>query len=170
MPRNPNIVCNRGFCPQCKANPVVRVGFVGTMPRCKSCRDLNRKGRNERQAVARSQGLRLGHYNKDGVRYGLVAGYHRYLRSKLKRFGLTEEWWNNKEKQCEICHTDKPGRQDWSFDHDHSCCELGCPKCFRGVLCDSCNRGLGAFKDNEDSLSSAITYLSTARGNQPRAE
>jgi len=39
------------------------------------------------------------------------------------------------------------------IDHDHLTGEI------RGVLCGFCNTGLGAFKDNINSLKSAIGYL-----------
>jgi hypothetical protein len=54
---------------------------------------------------------------------------------------------------CAICRT--PAGERW-FDVDH-CHEQ---KQFRGLLCRSCNVGLGMFKDNAESLHRAIEYLS----------
>ena len=167
MPRNLSIVDNHGLCPQCKIATVVRKSNRGTMPRCTSCLELNRMGRNSRQIIARKSGLWLVHYNKNGVRYGREAEHRRYFISRLKLFGLTEFWWDNKEKKCDICGitllppTAKHYNSEWCFDHNHSCCgeDKGCPECFRGLICNSCNKGLGNFKDNEGILLSAIEYL-----------
>lgn len=51
-------------------------------------------------------------------------------------------------------------------DHDHSCCKNSvsmCGNCFRGLLCRSCNLGLGNFKDDPVLLELAIRYLRKAR-------
>ena len=43
-------------------------------------------------------------------------------------------------------------------DHNQ---EAGTP---RGLICDSCNTGLGRFKNGEDHLQSAIEYLAATEG------
>lgn len=62
------------------------------------------------------------------------------------------------EQPCQICgvELEKP-----YIDHDHSCCpgDVSCGRCVRGVLCSTCNLGLGGFKDDPDLLRSAIQYL-----------
>lgn len=47
------------------------------------------------------------------------------------------------------------------IDHDHQCCPglKSCGKCVRGLLCDNCNRGLGAFHDRPEVLVSAAEYI-----------
>jgi hypothetical protein len=62
---------------------------------------------------------------------------------------------------CAIC---KEGsiKNNLSVDHDHSCCNesaRSCGKCVRGLLCASCNHGLGSFKDDPERLKQAIKYL-----------
>lgn len=52
--------------------------------------------------------------------------------------------------ECAICH--QPMEKACS-DHDH---ETGK---WRGLLCDSCNRGIGLLKDSVEVLASAICYL-----------
>ncbi|MBT2484757.1 MULTISPECIES: endonuclease domain-containing protein [unclassified Microbacterium] len=65
---------------------------------------------------------------------------------------------------CDICGSDEPGGLDFAIDHDHACCPVSpaCGQCVRGVLCTSCNMGLGAFGDDIDTLRAAITYLENA--------
>lgn len=52
--------------------------------------------------------------------------------------------------RCAICHKelDKP-----HLDHDHKTGKV------RGILCPTCNWGLGMFKDSIRNLASAIVYL-----------
>lgn len=63
---------------------------------------------------------------------------------------------------CAICKRTEPKRgRRWSVDHDHSCCpgDYTCGKCVRGILCESCNIGLGSFSDDPIALESAAAYL-----------
>ena len=96
---------------------------------------------------------------------GENSGFRPYCKScrpiseLITRYGLSEE---EAKKQynisvCDICcaklereHRTKRSKR---IDHDHKTGE------FRGILCDSCNKGLGFFYDNIDSLTRAIDYL-----------
>jgi hypothetical protein len=57
--------------------------------------------------------------------------------------------------RCAICGTKTPGCGWTSFpvDHDHETGKV------RGLLCQSCNKGLGNFKDDIQNLRRAIDYL-----------
>lgn len=71
--------------------------------------------------------------------------------------GITLEQYNqmfvNQNGICLICKKyDKAGKR-LVVDHNH---ESGT---IRGLLCDSCNKGLGNFKENLESLAEAIKYL-----------
>jgi hypothetical protein len=65
--------------------------------------------------------------------------------------------------KCLICETTEPkGTADgWAVDHDHNCCKgnKSCGECVRGILCQTCNTGLGHFKDNLEFLENAQHYL-----------
>ena len=79
-----------------------------------------------------------------------------------RRYGITAEQYQglfDKQKgACAICG--KPETRihkgviaRLSVDHDHITGEV------RGLLCQPCNHGLGAFRDNLNLLSNAIDYL-----------
>jgi hypothetical protein len=79
-------------------------------------------------------------------------------KSRLKKFGMTMEQWQDMfSKQgdgCAICSVGDTGNgRDWHLDHDHKTGKV------RGILCHGCNTGLGGFKDSEQFLLAAITYL-----------
>lgn len=62
---------------------------------------------------------------------------------------------------CAICSEPfGPGNQH-NVDHDHACCDgpPACGACVRGLLCGPCNRGLGQFRDNPETLMAAVAYL-----------
>ena len=87
----------------------------------------------------------------------------RHTANRL-RFNLTvEEFLSYKEKKiCELCGSE----EDMLYiDHDHDHCPAGsgCKECIRGMLCRSCNSGLGYFKDNPTTLLKAIGYLKRVR-------
>lgn len=80
----------------------------------------------------------------------------RLKRNRIKtRYGITEERYRELVAEqggtCAICK--EPSGQ-LHIDHDHVTGRV------RGLLCGTCNRGLGMFKDDADNLRSAITYLS----------
>ena len=80
-------------------------------------------------------------------------------RNRLMRnFGITiPEYDSILEKQdgvCAICGAKQSGGHGrFHVDHDHSA------ESVRGILCFSCNIGLGYFKDNPVFLLAAIKYL-----------
>lgn len=86
----------------------------------------------------------------------------------LKKKGLTIQWYEElfakQNGRCAICfcpptETFKGKVKRFNIDHDHRCCETGCAKCVRGLLCSNCNRALGKFDDDIIIMSNAITYL-----------
>ena len=89
----------------------------------------------------------------------------RYQLSGQRRavqYGLSIEQMNAMlASGCVICGS----RAGLTIDHDHSCCpgKSSCGKCVRGVLCSTCNTGLGMFKDNPFLLTKAIDYLKNVK-------
>ena len=68
------------------------------------------------------------------------------------------------DPRCSICgkpEGDPSLKRALHVDHDHSCCgpNSGCDNCIRGLLCASCNQGIGMFRDDTALLQSAISYL-----------
>jgi recombination endonuclease VII len=79
-------------------------------------------------------------------------------RRLVKNYGITlQELRDRAEKQghkCAICGTSEPGGTGtWSVDHDHKTAKN------RDLLCNSCNLGLGKFKDDANLLRRAAAYL-----------
>lgn len=71
-------------------------------------------------------------------------------RENLKRYGITLEQYNILASDgCRICGK----RHDLCCDHDHVTGKL------RGILCRSCNRGIGLLQDNPVLLRAATQYL-----------
>lgn len=85
-------------------------------------------------------------------------------RRTLRRYGITEADWTRMLAEqngvCAICGTDTPcprTGKTWHIDHCH---ETGI---VRGLLCNSCNRGIGQLGDDPDRLEAAARYLRAAR-------
>lgn len=97
--------------------------------------------------------------------------YHRGRKSNLKRhYGLTIETYeallSAQGHACAICRDPvkdcMPGEglrgRSATVDHDHDTGAV------RGILCVKCNSGLGQFRDDENFLRAAISYLNRSRG------
>lgn len=88
-----------------------------------------------------------------------------WIAHQKKRHGLSEEKYNEilliQNFSCAICKNPFIAGEPPRIDHDHLCCEsaYSCGKCVRGLLCISCNWGLGSFKDSETNLANAAEYL-----------
>ena len=97
---------------------------------------------------------------------------YKFTQIKLK-YGITEEQFNGfLESQgncCAICRAPFGEKELPCVDHDHACCprkERACGKCVRGLICRTCNAGLGSFRDNATTLSNAIQYLNKFKETQ----
>lgn len=81
-------------------------------------------------------------------------------RQNLKSYGLTPEQYDAMlEKQggvCAICRKAPPAQRRLAVDHDHVTGVV------RGLLCTSCNLGLGKFMESLELLRRAVAYLQAA--------
>lgn len=78
-------------------------------------------------------------------------------RHRLKKqFGITLDVYNallqSQNGKCKLCGQPQPNR-DLAVDHDHVTGRI------RGLLCTTCNVGLGALGDNEEGLLKALAYI-----------
>jgi hypothetical protein len=124
------------------------------MKECNKCNQLKEYAAFHKDS-ARSDELHI--YCK-ACRKGYADAYELDGRRKAKQYGISVEELNKLLlDKCYICKSD----EDLVIDHDHSCCNTTrtCGKCVRGMLCTSCNIGLGMFKDNPDLLIIASEYL-----------
>lgn len=89
-----------------------------------------------------------------GRNHDKVKAARRERKDYLKRYGLTletyEEMVAERSNQCDICAEQMNPPH---VDHDHATGKV------RGLLCFSCNTGLGKFRDNTETLQQAINYL-----------
>ena len=81
----------------------------------------------------------------------------------MHKFGITENQYNemlkNQNNVCMICKSSESGdarTTRLSVDHCHQ------TKQIRGLLCSSCNKGIGFLKDSIENLKNAIEYLKKA--------
>jgi hypothetical protein len=131
-------------CTRCKETKELSafskgVGRGGYIAACKECRNAKRRetGRKDNCPVkAREYRLK-------------------------KTYGLKEEEYQEMHKQaggcCEICGTqeEEVTKGRLCVDHNHKTGEI------RGLLCSSCNTGIGLLKDNPALLEAAAAYLET---------
>jgi hypothetical protein len=59
--------------------------------------------------------------------------------------------------KCFICQRFKAK----AVDHDHACCSgpTSCGRCVRGLLCGTCNTGIGRWRDDVATFLRAVDYL-----------
>ena len=81
--------------------------------------------------------------------------------AKLKnRYGISAEEWedlfDSQGRACALCFVPEGPddiRAQWHTDHSHDTGKV------RGILCSTCNRGLGQFKDDPELMRRAALYV-----------
>jgi hypothetical protein len=114
----------------------------------------------------------LNHYHKNKVKikcrvkefFERHPERRRHYQMKFK-YNITHMEYEKRLKyqnfRCAICGDaakEKNGILVLCIDHDHSSGKV------RGLLCETCNYGVGHFKDDTNLLTKAISYLNTSRG------
>jgi Recombination endonuclease VII len=107
-----------------------------------------RERKNQRQ-VARRAAQDAEKLARDNKRYNLKQLYGLTL-AQFEAMLVTQM------HRCAICHRSFASSLDAHVDHDHSTGFV------RGLLCTSCNNGLGRFRDDAAVLRRAADYLNAA--------
>lgn len=104
-----------------------------------------RKQARERRVYAENH----EYYRDIRLKYKFGMSYGDYARILAAQSGV-----------CAICGR-PPGRKRLSVDHDRKCCPgvRSCGQCVRGLLCESCNRAVGLFRDDVAVLERALAYV-----------
>lgn len=102
--------------------------------------------RRERKAYQRDYAKKYRAKHKDKLKAV-------YRKGNLKKYGISIERYNElvevQKGRCKICGLEKI----LCVDHSHKTGMV------RGLLCVSCNSGIGFLKDNIEFLKKAILYL-----------
>ncbi len=136
-----------------------RTHFICTFDGCGRPHAAHGLCRSHRNQQARGAELRpLRSY----VRHG-QADAQRAQRSQalLTLYGITLVAWEalfaEQGSVCALCGADAPGHaHGWATDHCHGSGTV------RGILCHTCNIGLGLLGDSADRLRRALAYVGGA--------
>lgn len=86
---------------------------------------------------------------------------HNRAKNREHQWGLSPEAWRallaSQDHKCKICINPLGEAQERHIDHCHETQQM------RGVLCNTCNVGLGMFQDSSDLLRAALAYLESSR-------
>lgn len=153
---------NDGSCQTCAA-PLIgkRVDAKFCSAKCGDDFRNGGKGAASRAAFVPRQCFTCGEpmsYSDRGWQRVFCSGECKTLGRRARRYGLSQadlEHLVAQQGHCAIC-----GTTEWAgahgvphVDHDHATGSV------RGLLCGSCNTGLGQFKDDPGLLRAAANYL-----------
>lgn len=143
----------------------------GLYPYCKPCRRIH-MGTSERKPSPWESKTAYEKKRRERLKEAPDANERWRRRHLWDTYRITPEDYQamlaRQGGRCAVCGTDDPpssGRHDseyrFAVDHDHSCCDgrRSCGDCVRGLLCNLCNVGLGALRDDRALLVKAIDYL-----------
>ena len=118
--------------------------------------DSNKLRSNCKKCVTKSN---LTRYHNGGKELQAA----RARKALLKKYEITEEFYEEERKaqdyRCKICGKHESNQKHGKLYIEH-CHDTGL---YRGLLCNSCNTGLGAFQDNIDTMLKAAEYVKENR-------
>ena len=88
-----------------------------------------------------------------------------FARRLLATYNLTVEQYEaiyaHQGGKCALCQRATGKVRRLACDHDHACCDgpTSCGNCVRGLLCGTCNKTLGHYRDDPAAFQRAIDYL-----------
>lgn len=126
-----------------------------TTRRCKDCPPGSKR-------KAPHKGPRCATHNREWRKSGSLARSEAHV---LRTYNLTPEQYNTlydaQGGVCYLCQRARGASKRLSVDHDHECCSgrTSCGECVRGLLCTTCNKLLGHFRDDVVTFQRCIDYL-----------
>lgn len=149
----------------------LRTGANGLHSRCKSCADADciaRRRADPEKTLEGSRRRAMRHYYKDveKSRERNRVSRRKHMTPARRReamledkYGITQATWDAMFTQqghlCAICASSDPqSSRGWHTDHDHKAGHV------RGILCGPCNYLLGWARDSQQTLLTAVSYLS----------
>lgn len=141
---------------------------TGLRERCKSCRCKHKSGSLEKKCIACGDSFKINNTNAKAQKYCGVACQKYHIRYGISEYEY-EDMLISCENKCMICGEkekaiDKRTGKKYALAIDH-CHDSGK---VRGILCSSCNIGIGLFNDNVDKLKNAINYLNNSNQKLPK--
>ena len=135
-------------CRVCKVEKPI-IEFTKSRGECKTCRKVINKAYKDKHRDE----LNKKNAAKERAKYAALSMEERRARNRKRAYGIGEEEYSILLEKCQgvcsIC-----GSSDaLVVDHDHQTNEV------RGLLCNTCNTGLGKLGDNIETLEKAILYL-----------
>lgn len=140
-----------GLCRRCANKKGSKVIFNKNGQVCNSCKEYKLY-----KNFTKSKDCKSGHNST--CKQCKVLWIHNISKKTFDKI-LTAQ-----KQRCAICDRSfEEFKGSWHIDHDHKCCgdrgKKSCGNCIRGILCGSCNNGLGMMQDNTKILKNAVIYL-----------
>lgn len=149
------------LCSKCKQekpvelfhkNPALKSGLRSN---CKEC--IKRYLQTNADLIKKKKKIYCNN-NKDKIRDYYKKNAKKIREHYLKKtysisFEQLRQMFLSQEGRCAICSKVFNKRKDVHVDHNHNTGEV------RGLLCSSCNRGIGYLRDDSSILLKAASYL-----------